>query len=161
MKRSALTLVELIAGLAILAIIAGVTSLNTDFSRQSSVNEAAKVAKFLTSSMVKADSLQSNFELAVESQSIRVTWVKSSFKAQRREEVLEASRGCSYEWYSATYRANSQELEYSTETNSFNKGGTITVYGRGNPHYAIIASIGSRVRTSDTPPDKNEVSDDD
>ena len=161
MKRPALSLIELTAGLAILAILAGASVINTEFTTQSSVHEAERVAKFLTSSMVKADTLQSNFKLAVESQSIWVIWVESPFKAQRREEVLGASRGCSYEWYSATYRANSQKLEYRSSVNSFNKGGTITVYGRGNPHYAIIASIGSRVRTSDTPPDKNEVSDDD
>ena len=152
MKRPALSLIELTAGLAILAILAGASVLNTEFTTQSSVHEAERVAKFLTSSMVKADTLQSNFKLAVESQSIRVIWVESYSKAQRCEEVLGASRGCSYEWYSATYRANSQELEYSTKTNGYPVGGTITVDGRGAPHYVIIASIGGRVRTSDTPP---------
>ncbi|MBQ7545087.1 MAG: hypothetical protein IJT02_09130 [Synergistaceae bacterium] len=153
MKRSALTLVELIAGLAILALIAGVTSLNTDFSRQTSVNEAAKVAKFITSSMVKADNLHSNFTLAVESQSIKITWMRLPYGSEGREEVLEASRGCSY-------TVNNANIEYSYSSSAYSKGGTIAVRGRGDPHYVILASIGGRVRTSDTPPRSDEDNDD-
>lgn len=144
MKRSAMTITELLTGLAVLAILAGVTSLSPDLYKQTSKREAERVYAKLLNVIHKADTERIAFNLEVRSQQIIIHWYAPN---AAKDEKFPASRGCSYSWVGVHKNVN-----YSYINNRFAQGGHIIVKGKGPMHYLIIYTVGSRIRLSDTPP---------
>ena len=136
--KKAMSLVELLVGLTILAVIWGAVSMNAEVSKQTAQREAEKVHKFLTSLILRADAKRQNFNLGVQTNEIQAYFGSETFGK------LDASPGCSYEW-----NAPSGSLTYYPSKGNFNnQGATITVKGRKGPYYVIIAVIGGRIRIS-------------
>ena len=151
MKRPGLLIIELLIALMVLAITAGAFTLRADMWTITAKREAEKIFAKLSSLMLKADRTHTHFQLNVDDGKIRIQWnieytnlVKGKY---RFVENLPASKGCKYSW-----NAPGDVIYYSYITNMYSQGTTITVTGRGKPYYVIIATVGSRVRISDTRP---------
>ncbi len=139
-----MTITELLTGLTILIILAGVTSLSPNIYRQTSKREAEKIYATLLNCMHKADRERVSFKLEVEEQQLKICWYTPGADTYEKFPV---SRGCSYAWV-----GSHDDVIYSYFSNSFAQGGHIIVQGKGPLHYVIISTIGSRIRLSDTPP---------
>ncbi|MBQ7216677.1 MAG: hypothetical protein IJS39_11925 [Synergistaceae bacterium] len=153
MKRRAVSIVELSIGIALLVLLATQVSLSTNLAAWTPKQEAEKMAKRLSSLMLKADKTQIPFTLEIESDKMVITWntsdtslVERADREKYRQE-FPASSGCTYSW-----NAPNDKLTNNPAKNKFSQGATITIKGNGDPHYVIISTIGSRVRTSDTSP---------
>ena len=153
MKRRAVSIVELSIGIALLILLASQVSLSTNLYKQTPKREAERLAKKLSSLMLKADKTQTHFKVEIESDHMFIVWNTNETslvtEAARKKftETFPASSGCTYSW-----NAPNDKVYYSHITNKFSQGATITVQGDGNPCYVVIATIGSRVRVSDTKP---------
>ena len=155
MKRRAVSIVELSIGIALLVILASQVALSTNLAAWTPKREAEKMAKTLSSLMAKADKTQTPFELQIESDKMVITWNTKDTKLVHQADIdkyqqeFPASSGCTYSW-----NAPNDKLTNNPAKNAYSQGATITITGNGDPHYVIISTIGSRVRTSDTPPAK-------
>ena len=153
MRRRAVSIVELAIGIALLVLLASQVSLSTNLYKQTQKREAERLAKKLSSLMLKADKTQTHFQIDIASENLLIQWntsETSKVTQQAREiftEEFPASSGCTYSW-----NAPNDKIYYSHITNKFSQGATITVKGDGDPYYVVIATIGSRVRVSDTKP---------
>ncbi len=70
---------------------------------------------------------------------------------QKFTETFPASSGCTYSW-----NAPNDKIYYSHITNKFSQGATITITGNGDTYYVVIATIGGRIRVSDTKPNAKD-----
>ena len=153
MKHRAVSLLELTIGIALLMLMAAQISLSTNFYTQTSKREAERLAKKLSSLILKADQSKIHFKVEIESDHMFIVWntnKTSLFTKEAREkftETFSASSGCTYSW-----NAPNDKIYYSHITNRFSQGATITITGKGKPYYVIIAVIGSRIRISDKKP---------
>ena len=153
MKLRAVSIVELAIGLAVLAILAQQVSLSANLYSQTPKREAERLAKKLSSLMLKADTTQTHFKIEIESDHMFIVWNTSETRLVTAEarrkftETFPASSGCKYSW-----NAPNDKVYYSHITNKFSQGATITIEGNRDPYYVVIATIGSRVRISDTKP---------
>ncbi|MBQ9432690.1 MAG: hypothetical protein IJU26_00565 [Synergistaceae bacterium] len=152
MKRRAVSIVELSIGIALLAFLAAQISLSMTLTTHTPKHEAERLAKKLSSLMLKADKTQTHFQIEIEPDKMYIQWNTSETSIVKQAdrdkftETFPASSGCSYEW-----NAPNKIVYYSHITNKFSQGATITITGNGDPYYIKIATIGSRVRLSDTP----------
>ena len=141
-------------GMLILAITAGAFVLSSDIWTITAKREAERIFAKLSSLMLKADRTQTHFKINVEQDKIRIQWNSEYTDLVNKKylfvENIIASKGCSYSWNLSNTLLDA--IYYSYITNSYSQGVTITVTGRGNPYYIIIAVVGSRVRLSDTHP---------
>lgn len=152
MKRKALLLIELLIGMVIIAILAGVTALNTDLWSITAKREAEKIAAKLNSLMLQSDNMKKFFRFTIDKDGKRliIQWDNEPEFLKPRytdEEYLYADKGCSFSW-----RYAHDPTTYSYVKNKFNGGATITVTGKGPTYYVVIAAIGSRVRVTNTDP---------
>ena len=153
MKRPAVSIVELSVGIALLIFLAAQVSLSTNISTHTPKHEAEKLAKKLSSLMLKADNSHTHFQIDIDSDKMTVQWntsTTSTFTQADRDKFTEefpAGSGCTYSW-----NAPNDTIRYSHITNKFSQGATITITGKGDPYYVVIATIGSRIRVSDTKP---------
>ena len=153
MKRRAVSIVELSIGIALMMILASQITLSTNISTQTPKREAEKLAKTLSSLVLKASKTQTHFKVEIESDHMFIVWntnETSLFTEEARKKFTEtfpASSGCTYSW-----NAPNDTVYYSHITNRFSQGATITITGKGDPYYVVIAVIGGRVRVSDTKP---------
>ena len=143
MKRSAMTLTELIVGVAILTLLAGVTHLSPDLYKHTAKREAERVYAKLSQCMLEADRTHISFILEVESGRLKIIWQKPNIMKSKATEYFDAKPGCLYSW-----NAPHDELLYSHVLNRYTQGTTIIITGKGEPHKIIIATIGSRIRLS-------------
>ena len=149
MKRSAMSLTELLVGIAILTILAGITHLSPDLYKQTSKREAEKICAILSNYIQKANATQVAFNFEVNTKQIKFVWQNTSLSPSERTKTFDASSGCSYSWKSS---GSSLTLTYSPVHNNFNYAAdSIIVKGKGPQHYIIIEP-GGRMRLSDTPP---------
>ncbi|MBQ7154032.1 MAG: type II secretion system protein [Synergistaceae bacterium] len=149
-RRHALTLMELIIGMMILAITATVAIVNINaIKSQTAKREAEKLAQWLTTRMTIADSRNEAFTLSTSASTAVIEWA-SSKSTSVKQDKLEASTGCTFTLASP--------LKYSVENNNFTQGGHIKVKAHNNAtdtdeyYFVIIATIGGRVRTADKAP---------
>ena len=153
MKRRAVSIVELSIGIALMMILASQITLSTNISTQTPKREAEKLAKTLSSLVLKASKTQTHFKVEIEPDHMFIVWntnETSLLTAAAREKFTKkfpASSGCTYSW-----NAPNDKVYYSHITNRFSQGATITITGKGDPYYVVIAVIGGRVRVSDTKP---------
>ncbi len=153
MKRPAVSMIELILGMMLLALMASQLSLSTNLYKHTPQREAERLAKKLSSLMLKADQTQTHFKVEIESDHMFIVWNTNETSLVTEEarhkftETFPASSGCTYRW-----NAPNDKVYYSHITNKFSQGATINVNGEGNTYYVVIATIGSRVRVSDTRP---------
>ena len=137
--------------LLIIAITAGVFTLNSTMWTVSPKSEAERLFAKLSSLMLKADRTQTHFQLRVTDGKIRLQWNSEYTNLLNKkysfvEDIL-PSNGCSYSW-----NAPADILYYSYITNRYSQGATITITCGEDHYYVIIAAVGSRVRISDTHP---------
>ncbi len=153
MKRRAVSIIELSIGISLLIILASQVALSTNLAAWTPKQEAEKMAKTLSSLMLKADKTQTAFELNIESDKMVITWntkqtsLVHQADIEKYQKVFPATSGCTYSW-----NAPNGKLTNNPTKNTYSHGATITIKGNGDPHYVIISTIGSRVRTSYTPP---------
>ena len=153
MKRRAVSIIEFSIGIALLALLASQITLSTNLSTQTPKREAEKLAKKLSSLMLKADKTQTHFKVEIHTDHMFIVWNTNETSLVTEEarrkftETFPASSGCRYSW-----NAPNDKVYYSHITNKFSQGATITIEGKGEPYYVVIATIGSRVRVSDTKP---------
>ncbi len=153
MRRRAVSIVELSIGLVVMALLAMQISLSTNISTHTPKREAEKLAKKLHSLILKSDTTQTHFKVEIEPAHMFIVWntnKTSLFTEAARNKFTEtfpASAGCTYSW-----NAPNDKVYYSHITNKFSQGATIKITGEGDPYYVVIATIGSRVRVSDTEP---------
>ena len=138
-----MTLTEIIVGVAILTLLAGVTNLSPDLYKHTSKREAERVYAKLSSCMLEADRTHISFKLEVETDRLKIIWQKPNTSQAQATEYFDAKPGCSYSW-----NAPHDELLYSHVQNRYTQGTTITIMGKGEPHKIVIATIGSRIRLS-------------
>ena len=157
MKRRAVSIVELSIGVALLVLLATQVSLSTNLYTQTPKREAERLAKKLSSLILKADKTQTHFKLEIESDHMFIVWntnqtsLLTEAARQKFTETFPASSGCTYSW-----NAPNDKVYYSHITNKFSQGATITITGNGDTYYVVIAAIGSRVRVSDTKPNAKD-----
>ena len=156
MKRRAVSIIEFSIGIALLVLLASQIALSTNLSTQTPKREAEKLAKKLSSLVLKADKTHTAFEIHIDSQEankMTVQWntPTTSIMTQHDRDIytedFPASSGCTYSWWKST-----SKLLYSPAKSTFTIAGTIAVKGKGDTYYVIVAAIGSRVRVSDVPP---------
>ena len=151
MRRQALLMIELLIALLILAITAGAFTLNANFWTVTPKREAERIFAKLSSLMLQADRIQTSFQLVVWPGKIVVQWnsdyIDVKTQKERFIEEITASKGCTYSW-----NVQADVLYYSHINNRYSQGATITVHGQDTNYYVVIATIGSRVRLSDTHP---------
>ena len=150
MKRSAMSLVELVIGMALLTLLAGTTNLSPHLYQHSAKREAEKLYSWLSQHALTADRTNITFKLEVESNKIKIIWQKPDIAESKQTEVFPSGEGCSYSW-----NAPNNGLYYSHYKNCYTQGATITIKGKGPDYYVIIAAVGGRVRISDVPPGTN------
>ena len=144
---------ELAIGIALLMLLAAQISLSTNLYQQTPKREAEKLAKKLYSLMLKADKTKTHFQIKIYTDKMSVQWNTNETSIMTQEdrniftEDFPASSGCTYKW-----NASNEVIYYSYITNKFSQGSTITISGEGDPYYVVIATIGSRVRVTDTKP---------
>ena len=144
-------------GMLILAISAGAFALSFNIWTITPKREAERLFAKLSSLMLKADRTQTHFKIEVDSDKIRIQWNSEYTDLVNKRYVFiedfPASKGVYYLWnpdYSSD--AKNKSVCYSYITNRYNNGATITVNGKDTLYYVIIATVGSRVRISDTHP---------
>ena len=148
-----MSIVELAIGIALLMLLAAQISLSTNLYTQTPRLEAERLAKKLSSLMLKADKTKTHFQIKIASDKMSIQWNTNETSINTQEdrdkftEDFPASSGCTYKW-----NAYNEVIYYSHITNKFSQGATITVEGEGDPYYVVIATIGSRVRVTDTKP---------
>ncbi len=148
-----MSIVELAIGIALLMLLAAQISLSTNLYTQTPKREAERLAKKLSSLMLKADKTKTHFQIKIDDDKMSVQWNTNETSINTQEdrdkftEDFLASSGCTYKW-----NAYNEVIYYSHITNKFSQGATITVEGEGDPYYVVIATIGSRVRVTDTKP---------
>ena len=69
-----MTLTELIVGVAILTLLAGVTHLSPDLYKHTAKREAERVYAKLSQCMLEADRTHISFNLEVESSRLKIIW---------------------------------------------------------------------------------------
>ena len=150
MKRTGFTMLELVIAIAILGIMATALTLNSSSfqqtAKQTAKHEAERLAAKIQSLMLKADRTHTHFQIKIYDNKMSIQWNKNS--STEKDKDFEANPGCSLSW-----NVSANILYYSYITNKFTQGATITVNGKGDPYYVIIATIGSRVRVSKTKPE--------
>ena len=144
MKRRAVTLTELVVGMAILSVLAGAFSLSPNLWSYTAKREAERLAAKLTAATRKADATRTNFTIKIDRAVMTLEWQTMGGEV---DEFFHAHTGCSYDW-----NANGNKLNYSHTENTFQGGATIKVHGKGKPYHVIIAVTGGRIRVSDTHP---------
>ena len=148
-----MSIVELAIGVALLMLLAAQISLSTNLYTQTPKREAERLAKKLSSLMLKADKTKTHFQIKIDDDKMSVQWNTNETSINTQEdrdkftEDFPASSGCTYKW-----NAYNEVIYYSHITNKFSQGATITISGEGDPYYVVIATIGSRVRVTDTKP---------
>ena len=148
-----MSIVELAIGIALLMLLAAQISLSTNLYTQTPKREAERLAKKLSSLMLKADKTKTHFQIKIASDKMSIQWntnetsINTQGDRDKFTEDFPASSGCKYSW-----NAPNEKVYYSHITNKFSQGATITIEGNGDPYYVVIATIGSRVRVSDTKP---------
>ena len=158
MRRSGFTLIELIIGIAIMILLAGIFEVNPNIGKHTSKHEAQRLFSKLSNIINKADMTQTDFHVIINKNKVTIQWDINRWRYHlgRRDtdgtksEPFYASKGCKY-------HMNISQLNYSSITNRFTPGTTITVYGeRGAPYYLVIPVLGSRMRLTDTHPKQEE-----
>ena len=151
MKRKGLLIVELLIALLILSITAGAYTLRADLWTVTAKREAEKLFATLSNLMLKADRTRTHFQIDVGSDRIRIQWNSEYTNLVNKKnlfvEYIQASKGCTYSW-----NAPADILYYSYITNRYSQGATITITGKDTRYYVVIATVGSRIRLSDTHP---------
>ena len=148
-----MSIVELAIGIALLMLLAAQISLSTNLYTQTPKREAERLAKKLSSLMLKADKTKTHFQIKIDDDKMSVQWntnetsINTQGDRDKFTEDFPASSGCTYKW-----NAYNEVIYYSHITNKFSQGATITISGEGDPYYVVIATIGSRVRVTDTKP---------
>ena len=134
MMRKAVTLTELLIGIAILGILAGTMSLsNNAFNRQTAKREAERMQAYIYRQMQKADRIHKNFTLQVDGEYLTVNWGDSA----NTDTSFKASDGCRF------VDENDGDKVYDIDRKGFS-GGTIRIEaaGKGNEiekYYVILA----------------------
>lgn len=123
--------------------MAAALTVSTEPMKYTAKSDAERLAAKLSSLMLKADRTHSQFQLNIVNNKLVITWRRKNSSV---EEKFEPNPGCSFSW-------NVDVLYYSYITNKYSQGATITVTGKGDPYYVIIAVIGSRVRVSNVEPE--------
>ena len=148
MMRKAVTLTELLIGIALLGILAGAFALSPNLWRHNAKREAERLAAKLTAMTLKADRTRTNFTLQIDRNLVKIEWQAKSGKVNER---FYAQPDFVYEW-----NANGNKLTYSHTDNKFLGGTTISVQGKDEFHYVIIHATGGRIRTSYKRPSSDE-----
>lgn len=148
----AFSLIELIVGIVLIAIITGAVTIKPTSARQSIRREAERVATYISSLIQFADRYQNPFTLNFGNGSFVIDW---AYRLKNGKFTQYFERSPKYKLSS-----NVQELKYSIKNNNFTQGATITVEQLSSDdirdrskYYVIIAVIGGRIRTSPKPPD--------
>ena len=154
MKRKGLMMIELMIALMIITISAGMFTLRANFWTVTPKREAERLFAKLSSLMLRSARTQTHFQLVLWPEKIVVQWNSEytdiTHNKERFVEDINASNGCSYSW-----NAPNDVIYYSYITNKYSQGATITITNGDNKYYVIIATIGSRIRISDTTPNSS------
>ena len=119
MNRHAMSLVELLAGLAILSVTAGIMTLSsTAVGRKSAKREAEKVCAYISGHIHRANMMNATFWMTVQEDGITVKTGLDDHNA-KPEAAIEASTGCKYTAFrrgSSSYTENTPlNLRYNYE----------------------------------------------
>lgn len=138
-SRQGVTLIELLVGIVVLAVLAGAMTLRPWTFKQTAKNEAEKIAAVLRARTTEASRKGRGFTLTILG--------NASLMADGNE-IYKVTDGFYISW-----NAPGGELEYSIKNSSFTQGATIDVKGeRGDWYFVPIAVIEGRIRTSPTHP---------
>ena len=150
-RRHAFTLIELLTGMIVLIIIAGVSTLSFNIGRQTPQREAEKIASKIHRLTQQADRTHKDFKIKFTdiNRDYDVFEIHETDKENHLRETFKASSGIKLQ-------TNVNNVEYHQASNSFNKNFTITVSNedKSKKHYVIFYE--GRVRISDEPPESWE-----
>ena len=166
-KNNAFTLVEVLTGLVVIALLTAAMTMKSGSSRQSIRREAERLAAYINSLMQTADRNRMSFILFLNEGGCSVLFVYPS----EGKDPLESKEYLKYFTLNPKYEIqlkNIYQLNYRPKNNNFSQGCTITIVEKTpddiqdmSKYYVIIAAIGGRVRTSPNPPDNWEVNNND
>ena len=87
MKRRAVSIVELSIGIALLAFLAAQISLSMTLTTHTPKHEAERLAKKLSSLMLKADKTQTHFQIEIEPDKMYIQWNTSETSIVKQAET--------------------------------------------------------------------------
>lgn len=154
MKRRAFTMIELLVGIAVLAVLAGAFALSPKIGRQTARREAERIYSLLNKYISRAERTHKNFKIVFTQADNYVTFFdikddNSNFLVER----VNASPGCMFK---TTFNGNDNAgIGYSHVLNSFLWSFTIVVSRTdgGAPYYIMAYSPAGRLRMSNEPPE--------
>lgn len=149
MKRHAFTLIELLTGMIVLIIIAGVSTLSFNIGKQTPKKEAEKLMSRLHNMMQQAGRRHQNFTMTVNVDNVAFIWNKAgASKKELTDKSYEVSKGLTL---APNFGAANNTLSYSYSENDFNhQGGHILIKDeKGNECKIVIAVEGGRITISD------------
>ena len=113
MRRKAVTLTELLIGIAILGILAASMSLsNNTFSRQTAKREAERVAGYIQAKLLDSDRTHDGLWFTVDEQKILLLRGRTLDDAVSKDQPLEASTECSFTAIKLRYRTDKDKYAY-------------------------------------------------
>ncbi len=111
MRRKAVTLSELLIGIAVMAILAGAMSLNQGtFGRTTAKREADRVAGYIQAKLLDSDRTHDGLWFTVDEHKISVLRGRNTTKAINKDQPLEANTDCSFTTIKLRYRTDPPSL---------------------------------------------------
>lgn len=150
MRRKAVTLTELLIGIAVMAILAGAMSLNQGtFGKQTAKREADRVAGYIQAKLLDSDRTHDGLWFVIDEHRITVKRGRTLSEAISKDQDLEANTDCSFSTIKLRYRTD--EVKYAYKEISADSsvkvvqgtlpGYRITVKGAdGNTCYVVIGT---------------------
>lgn len=139
-EQKGFTLPELLVAMMIMLILAGTMTLSPNIGRQSTKNEAERVAAKMKSLTQRADRIKGSFDVVIEDNELKVTWHVED--AGKLNTTMQATTGCKYSSntfsnYSVLRYPNSAIISVDTQpTGKYH----IEITGAGtSPYYVAIS----------------------
>ncbi len=105
MRRKAVTLTELLIGIAIMAILAGAMSLSQGtFGKQTAKREAERVAGYIQAKLLASDRTHDGLWFVIDEHRISVKRGRTLDEAVSKDQDLEANTDCSFTKIKLRYR---------------------------------------------------------
>ncbi len=150
-RRHAFTLIELLTGMIVLIIIAGVSTLSFNIGRQTPQREAEKIASKIHRLTQQADRIHKDFKIKFTdiNRDYDFFEIHETDKDKHLRETFKASSGIKLQ-------TNVNDVTYNHASNSFDHNFKITVSNEDKTKQYYVIFYEGRVRTSDEPPENWE-----
>ena len=144
-KKRAFTLIEVLAAVIVLAVLAGALSAVPQ-NRRTPEKEAEDLARWLTRLTVLSNRSGRPFTILCPG-NVSNNYVEAFWKNPQKKETYSSAWGCDF----SGYRGRTIDSVYTPQWGTLTPTATIKVTRGRAEHYVIISQHG-RVRTSKTPP---------